>query len=301
MKRDPRCSIYYWDKWIIFSENSLSKDWVKIQYPSGNPDYRPQFIFEMVKYYYEIIFMKYSRGDVIDQIEDNFDRMLDAWELSEKLGKDVWSKEIQYTRHAWEVNLDYYVMCFWLTGLALTLEIDEVQWQRLLKLMGNEGEDALLDRVIASRQPGRKIGKKLCFPKAYTRLKSVMDAEEAHRPALLREYLDHWLPDLENAGSKSFPKDFRTPYWWDVCNDETQGLKGAYFGCWCIEAVAVAKAFGIDDTVCLEHTYYPGDLLQDGRSPRYPDIPSPYEPAREEGSGKDAKKKGFFSRLFHKN
>lgn len=81
-----------------------------------------------------------SRGDL------HFPGLLDAWEEAERLGKEVWSEEIQYTRHAWVVNLDHYIRCFWLTGLALTLDIPDDQWQRLLTLMGNEGQDAFTIR-----------------------------------------------------------------------------------------------------------------------------------------------------------
>ena len=38
-------------------------------------------------------------------------------------------------------------------GLALTLEILDAQRQRLLKLMGNEGEDSLLDRKATKGKP----------------------------------------------------------------------------------------------------------------------------------------------------
>ena len=298
MKRDPRCSIYYWDKWSNYTRSSIEEKWREINIP-GDRDYLPQYVYGLFKDYYEEIIMWYSRGDAVKELGQYFERMLDAWELSEKLGKDVWSDDTQYTRHAWEVNLDHYIRCFWLTGLALALDISENLWQRLVVLMGNEGQDALLDQVIASRQKNRKIGEHLCFPKAYKNLYQVTQASQEKQPVLLHQYLQEWLPSLENAGSKRFPKDFRTPYWWAMCIDETRGLEGGYFGCWCIEAAAVVKAFKIDDTLCLDHPYYPGDLIQDGRSPRYPDVPSPYEPPREEEQDKSTKQ-GFFSRLFKK-
>jgi hypothetical protein len=89
--------------------------------------------------------------------------MLHYWEQSERLGKEVWTPEQQHSRHTWAVNLDHYVDCFWLIGLALALNIPEVQWQRLLVLIGNEGVDLLLDRIIATRSPSRKIGTSLCY------------------------------------------------------------------------------------------------------------------------------------------
>lgn len=61
---------------------------------------------------------------------------------------------------------------------------------------------------------------------------------------------------------------------------------GSYFGRWCIEAVAAVKAFGLDDSLCLGHEHYPGDLLR-------PDGPSTH-PVRQEAKG------GLLARLFGK-
>ncbi len=190
-------------------------------------------------------------------------------------------------RTSWSMNVDHYVVCFWLTGLALTLDVPDEQWNRWVALMGNEGEDALLDRVIASRQLDRKLGDTLCFPKAYKKLFDVVMALVEQRPTLLRAYLDSWYAGLKNAGHPSFPHSHRTPYWYNFGEGDIEG--GAYFGCWCLEAVAVAKAFNIDDSLCLDHPNYPGDFLQDGRSPRYPDPVTEPIPIV---------KQGWLSRLF---
>lgn len=278
MKRDLHGSEEYWNKWIFFSESSIQESWARLKQPPGNPAYRPQYAFELVKDHYELMLRRYSRGDAVSELAQYFPPLLAAWEEAERLGKDVWSEEVQYMRHAWAVNLDHYIRCFWLTGLALALEISDDLWQRLLVLMGNEGEDVLLDRVIASRQPDRRIGEKLCFPKAYQKLFDVIESPVEQRQKRLRSYLERWFVSLKNAGSPEFPRDFRTPSWWDFCANEDIGMKGAYFGCWCIEVAAVAKAFGIDDTLCLDHPNYPGDLIQDGRCPRYPDPVPPSGP-----------------------
>lgn len=274
MKRDVKGTVAYWNKWVDFGIDTILRRKEVDSQPGGDLNYRPQFVYELVKDHYELMLRCYSRGDTVTELAQYFPGLLDAWEEAERLGKDVWSAEIQYTRHAWAVNLDHYIRCFWLTGLALTLNVPEDQWQRLLVLMGNEGEDALLDRVIASRQPDRPIGRKLCFPKAYGLLLEIVEKSEEDRPRLLRNYLNSWFSSLKNAGSPKFPRDFRTPYWWDFCADESLGMKGAYFGCWCIEAVAVVEAFGIDDSLCLDHPNYPGDLIKDGRSPRHADTAS---------------------------
>lgn len=55
------------------------------------------------------------------------------------------------------------------------------------------------------------------------------------------------------------------PYWHRFGDENFEG--GAYLGRWCVEAVAAVKAFGLDDSACLDHRHYPGDLLRpDGPS-----------------------------------
>ncbi len=279
MMRDRNASKAYWDEWVSYQTASIDKRKSLDSTPGGDPTYRPQYIYGIANKYRELMISCYSRGDTTSTLKNYFSPMLDAWEQSEILGKDVWTAEVKRTRNSWKLNLDHYVNCFWLTGLAITLEIPESQWARLLKLMDNFGEDSLLDKIIASREANRSIGSDLCFPTAYASLLAVTDAPKEQQPILLRDYLDCWFANLKNAGSPSFPIDHRTPYWWQFSADLDLGIKsGFYMGCWCIEAVAVAKAFNIDDSLCLDHPNYPGDLLRDGRSPRHPDAVSPFEP-----------------------
>jgi hypothetical protein len=273
MKRDGRGTAEYWGGRVASSELRISKvKHVREAAQPANPEYEPQYVFDLAKMHLYLILERYSRGDNVNELDQHFLGLLDAWEESDLLGEEVWGKEEKCLRQSWALNLHHYMDCFWLTGLALTLNIPDNQWQRLVALMDNEGEDALLDRVIASRQTKRPIGDKLCFPKAYRGLLDVMKAPVEERSRLLRSYLDGWFDSLKNAGSPKVERYLRTPYWYTYGDESFEG--GAYFGRWCIEAAAVVKVFGIDDSLCLDHPNYPGDLIQDGRSPRYAD-PSP--------------------------
>lgn len=271
MKRDSMGASAYWEKSVIFSEKRIfAVNEIRKKEVAANSGYEPQYVFDLARTYWRLMIERYSRGDGLEAVAGGFSDSLDAWEESERLGVGVGNKQEQRLRHDWSLNLHHYMDCFWLTGLALALKVPDEQWKRLLTLMGNEGKDALLDRVIATRQPGRKIGEALCFPKAYQGLLKVVDAPVGEQPGLLRDYLDSWFVNLENAGSPNVERYLRTPYWYTYGDENFEG--GAYFGRWCIEAVAVVKAFGVDDRLCLEHPNYPGDLIRDNRSPRYPDI-----------------------------
>lgn len=168
-----------------------------------------------------------------------------------------------------------------LAGLALALEVPEEQWRRLLALIGGEGEDELLDRLIASRQPGRRIGTRLLHKKPYARLLKAVDAPKKQQAALLRDFVEHWYAELDRKGNDEL--------WWYVYGDPVKHPleMGSYFGRWCIEAVAAVKVFGLDDSLCLGHEHYPEDLLR-------PDGPSTH-PVRAE------QKRGWLARLLGKD
>jgi hypothetical protein len=263
MIRAPLGDLPYWDGWSSFLEHSISHRTQVIAKPAGDPSYEPQYLFELTKDYWHLQLSRYSRGDAIVELAQYFEPMLQAWEESERLGASIWTDEQKYRRRAWRVNLDHYIVCFWLVGLALTLEIPDDQWQRLLALIGNEGEDALLDRIIATRQSGRRIGPSLCHPKPYQRLLDAINAPAEQQSKLLSEFVNHWYKELNRPPKKGLSEQtamYDRPYWYTLGNKQLHD--SGYFGRWCVEAVAAVKAFDLDDSLCLGHEHYPGDLLR---------------------------------------
>ncbi len=206
--------------------------------------------------------------------------MLDAWELSNQLSAEVCREHDLKTCRDWDfslTNLNHYNWCFWLVGLALVLGIPDDHWRRLLALIGGEGEDVLLDRVIASRAPSRRIGSALLHAKPYVRLLEAVDAPKNQQAALLRDFVRHWYAELKRPAPEDKRAPTMEPFWYTYGDPEKFPLdKGSYFGRWCIEAVAAVKAFGMEDSLCLGHDHYPGDLLR-------PTGPSTH-PVREDSS-----------------
>lgn len=310
MIRAPMGDKKYWDERVANRDRSINMAVEQIKKPSGNPTYRPQFVFDLSFDYPRRSITQYSRGDAIPTLSQPFGDLLDAWELSNKLGAELnanlkpgesWDHRHLLTAalpttdsrghndpRSWVFelsNLNHYNWCFWLVGLALALEIPNDQWQRLLTLIGAEGEDVLLDRVIASRQPNRPIGTALLHKKPYARLLKAIEAKDKGLPQLqqaelLRDFVQNWYLELERKGNKEL--------WWYIYGDPVKHplSMGSYFGRWCIEAVAAVKAFGLDDSLCLGHEHYPGDLLR-------PDGPSTH-PEREQT------KVGWIKKLFSK-
>ncbi len=275
LRRDPGFPLSYWNDRCAYLEGRIATQWNIAKGDDVDRGYLPQYVFDIAVKHLSLMLLKYSRGDEKEQILPLLAGLIDAWEQANLLGETVWTDEERRLRNAWRESLDAYNNAFNIVGFALLLGATDDQWRRLLRLVGNEGEDALLDRVIASRQPGRRIGGHLCHPQAYMSLLAVTMAEETARSEGLASYVDGWFASLENAGLSTLPRSFRTPWWWTACKDPTLAAKGAYLGCWCVEAAAVAKVFAIDDRAVLAHPHYPGDLIEDGRSPRYPDVEVP--------------------------
>jgi len=266
MVRDALTDRTYWDKWIDFSEKLIVEKKNDLARPAENPMYDAEYSRGLIMIVYELVLMKYSRGDSRPELGQYFSELLDAWELSNQLDARNCREYGQRKYRDWTFslsNLDHYIWCFWLMGLALTLEVPEDQWKRLLTLIGEEGQDHLLDRVISTRTPSWKIGEGLQHPKPYATLLKAIDAPANQQAKLLRQFVNNWYKGLNRRGRAQ-------PYWYNWANLSIKPLSmGLYFGTWCIEAAAAAKAFNLDDSLCLDSRYYPGDLIEDGRSPRY--------------------------------
>jgi hypothetical protein len=221
----------------------------------------------------------YSSGAPIRDLSQHFPGLLDAWALSNRLSDEVCKEHGWQTCRDWDFslsNLNHYNWCFWLVGLALALEIPEAQWQRLIDLVGGEEDDVLLDRVIASRTPTRRVGTKLLHAKPYARLLEAVDAPVDQQAALLRDFVDHWYPELKRPAPRNKKAPTVEPFWYIYGDPEKHPLEmGSYFGRWCIEAVAAVKAFGLDDSLCLGHEHYPGDLLRPDGPSTHPQRPAP--------------------------
>lgn len=261
MIRDSMGQLEYWNKWVNHSQDRVIKMRSSLARPSLNPAYDPQYAFDAAFEFLRLICERYSRGDSVAELAQHFCGVNDMWELSNRLADEVCKEHHLQTCRDWTFelsNLNHYNWCFWLVGLALTLDISDEQWNRLVALIGSAGQDELLDRVMATRQKDRIIGAQLAHAKPYARLLKSIDALPEQRPQLLREFVDNWYSELARKGKGEL--------WWYTYGDPVKSPldSGSYFGRWCIEAAVVAKVFCIDDTPCLGHEYYPGDLLRPG-------------------------------------
>jgi hypothetical protein len=279
MIRAPLGDKKYWHKWISFSAQTISDKNLELKKPAVNLIYEAEYTFSLSKEHSRALITNYSGGTPIGELHIHFPGLLDAWELSNRLSEDICKENNIASCRDWDFNLsnlNHYNWCFWLVGLALTLEIPDEQWQRLLILIGGAGQDALLDRIIATRQIDRAIGNQLLHPKPYARLLQAIDAPKDQQAALLRDFVDHWYAELKRPAPKNKKAPTIEPFWYIYGDPEKHPLEmGSYFGRWCIEAAAAVKALGLDDSLCLGHEHYPGDLLRPAGPSTHPARPEP--------------------------
>jgi hypothetical protein len=275
MIRAPMGDKRYWEDRVANRWNSITQVEQAIARPPGAPAYNAEFLWGLTQDHPRQTLTQYSRGDAISALYNPFPKVLDAWELSNSEAEFIEREYKPNHVRAWNFKLDYlehYNWCFSLIGLALIFEIPDDQWKRLIALIGGDGEDALLDRIIASRQADRRIGTKLLHKKPYARLLAAVDAKPDQQAVKLKDFVDSWYYELKRPYNIGI-------WWYDYGNPEVNPLdKGSYFGRWCVEAVAAVKAFGLDDTLCLGHEHYPGDLLR-------PDGPSTHRARRADSKG----------------
>ncbi|HEY0287618.1 MAG TPA: PoNe immunity protein domain-containing protein [Pseudomonas sp.] len=248
----------YWDDCETMDMQWIERASKIISEPSANPVYRAQFTFDFAKHHLRVAIRIYSNGGNIPEMANYFPGILDYWELSNRESDKICAENNLQTCRDWVfelTDLNHYLWCFWLVGLALVLEIPDDQWLRLIALIGEGGHDVLLDRVIAYRQPDRVIGQTLLHTKPYARLLKAIDAPQERQAGLLLAFVAHWYPELNRRG--------RQQPWWYIYGDPIKHPleMGSYFGRWCFEAAAAVKVFGIDDSNCIGHEHYPGDLL----------------------------------------
>ncbi len=246
--RDKLMSQSYFDYVVELTDTKGIKGALKHieDNPTSSSKRRAQYIFSVFVNYYEILLLRYSRGDALVELAAYFSEVVDAWEWAHREEVNAFNADEMAGRKRFDRNLDIYVICVWLLSLALCLKVDDALFARILKLCGNEGSDWLFELLAASRVQGRKSATSLCYPKTYGLLKFAVEAkDQKERNRLMKGFLQRWYASLS------------TTYWHD---NHTGPEGGGYFGYWCFEAAGVVKACHWDDRVFGQMPHYPQDL-----------------------------------------
>lgn len=208
------------------------------------------------------IVMMYSRGDSIADFPKHLDDLLAARGQAKRLAEELPPNE-QNRREIWErIGEDSYAKCTWWLALAISAGMSKDYIRETLQLIGNAGQDRLLDRIaVALGDTNRPVASGVLY-KQYAPLLEALDGPEAKRTAAVKKFLDGWY------------KGSRNVYW----HGNDKGDDTGYMGYWAFEAALVVILFDIDDTSFRDNVYYPKDLVTHARA-RATQAPAPSSPS----------------------
>ena len=239
-KREPLMDQKYFDAQIKFiEEESFVRLEARIQNPDTKPDHCRKLLYRLFYNELELLFSKYSAGYPIAGMREEFAKVINRRERHQKF---MGRLGVEFAA------IDDFSQSLWLVSLGILLDADASLFARVLACIGNEGQDKLFERIVSTRVSGRPEGATVVFPKPYQTLYDAIDAPDTEKPKRISQFLKTWYPSMGKLGV----------YW----HDNHKGPEGGgFFGYWCLEAAAVVKAFGIDDSTFREAPYFPRDFL----------------------------------------
>ncbi len=221
--RDSIRTKAYFDEFIAQEKERICKFQDKLNSGSINDERVPLINNKIIYLKTDLIIAKYSRGDSINDIKNEFEELIDM--VCEKGDVSIY-----------EDNL-----C--LASLAYLLGVNSDKMMRLRsKLMESETYDYLIDFVFLGSESDIDINK-ISFQREYKKLTKYID--DRTKETFLK-YLRGWYRSHLHSS------------WYDSHKNEKFKL---YFGYWCFEAGAIAKRLQLDDNDLQNEQYYPYDMV----------------------------------------
>ena len=195
----------------------------------------------------EILISKYSNGDSIEKIKEEYisvlDFMVNGWnDIAVKFQKGRPPKRIMLDKYF----LMPYNYMIWMLSFAILLRVSKVETEILWKLIeaGNIKDELIIS--LLSYLTGNELineTEKTTY-KPFSGLISAQKLINAENK--MKNYLEKWHQNTKLLTWHNYTPDEDNYY---------------YFGKWSFEAAAVTCIMGLDDSTYREHQYYPKDLV----------------------------------------
>lgn len=144
-------------------------------------------------------------------------------------------------------SVNEYMNALTLLSWGIALHIDQPAFDQLVAHIDGEGHrDALVDLLIASRQPERQLSQSLYFPKLYRPLYQAVQARSSQQVA---SFLGGWYT---TCLGKTAYHNIHTLH---------GGDDSGFTGYWAWEVAGLTIALDLDDTPYRQMPYYPADLV----------------------------------------
>jgi hypothetical protein len=237
-KREPLMDQNYFDEKVAYFSSSIERFESLAHDTSKTQEHRTSLLYDVFKKRLHAVILRYSRGESVADLASGFPPIVSAWE--EYLGAQ-YSERMRFETET--DRLEDYVVALWLVSLAIIFKVELGLFNRLLKCIGNEGKDLLLERLVGTRVQGRKPATRLIFPEVYEALYASID-NFADRDQLMKTFLKKWYGAMKPT------------YFYNA-----HKAKGGFFGYWAFETAGTVAAFSMDDSKFRDLPYYPKDLV----------------------------------------
>ena len=240
MLRDSRCDRAYFEKSIQqyrekvdFYAASLKEDGISDRKKRALSDWC--FSGKL-----KIVISRYSIGDDISDVEEEFFGLLDKLDLL------VTYHELHNDK---KLPLDDYNNLLWLISLAILLDLDVAYFEKIADAVDKISKhDRLIDLLLLNKLKNRNISGDSFYAgdseKIAERYRPLFVALESNngldKASILKDYLKAWY------------KRQQLCVWYGSHN------KDNYFGYWAFEAAAIAKIIGLKDASFEQNAYFPG-------------------------------------------
>ncbi len=169
-----------------------------------------------------IIIAKYSRGDSISELKNEFEQIIDLF-------VEAWDFE------SYEGNLRF-------VSLAYLFDVDNVIKNKIkMKLSQSPHYDYIIDFILYGFESDFN-SKAVSFPDMHLKLLNVIESKES---SLLSEYISEWYNKHDHCS------------WYDSHKSDIN----LYYGYWCFESAAVAKRINLNCEFLKNQKYFPYDLV----------------------------------------
>lgn len=241
MHREPLRDEAYWEEWIKDCIEAIQERQDKLNVTPFPEKWKKNSITQTLFYDCKrLITLKYS-GDVpVEEIQNDYARLVEAWVAYNQHISTGDNK-----KHLQQPNDYYRVLTLISWGILFNAPSD--LFQKIVNHMHGNGEDALVETLLATRLTGRPATDKLIYPKSFELLYKATRAEGEEQVTLVKEYLAGWYQHM---------KDF---IYYDA--HKAKG-EGGFEGYWSFETAAVVVLYNIDDSSFRDMDFYPGDMVE---------------------------------------
>ncbi|WP_316835082.1 PoNe immunity protein domain-containing protein [Pedobacter nutrimenti] len=239
MHREPLRDSAYWQEWIKECIEDVKERQDKLKVTPFPEKWKKNSITQSL--YYDckrLITLKYSGETPVEEIANDYPQLIDAWvAYNQNISTGDNKKHLLLTH-------DYYRVLT-LISWGIIFNAPSELFQKMADHMHSNGEDALIETLLAMKLKDRTTTDKLIYPKSFELLYKTTQTKGTEQAALIKEYLGNWYKNMK-----------------DFINYDAHKAKGEgdFEGYWSFEVAAVVALYNIDDSSFRDMDFYPKDI-----------------------------------------